>query len=224
MTGQDRARISDRERRAEIGRVRRARTRARIIAAAFELFGAEHGLYARIEEVAKGAGITRATFYDHFSGMAELREAVTYELTHDFLSAVTRTVTRLDDARERSAAAIRFYLHRVRAVPGWGWSLINLSANGVIFGAETQREAEISVQAGIDSGAFDLSDAVVGRDVVLGGTLAAIATMVREEVGADYPERIAATILRGLGADAATAREVAARPLPPLLVDPDLHT
>lgn len=209
--------IADRERRAEIGRLRRARTRARIIAAAFDMFGAENGLYARIEDVAQAAGITRATFYDHFSGMAELREAVTFEVTHDFLSAVTRTVTRLADARERASAAIRFFLHRVRQVPGWGWSLINLSANGVIFGAETQREAELSVQAGIDSGVFDLPDALVGRDLVLGGTLAAIATMVREDVAGDYPERVAAAILRGLGTDAAAAHAVATRALPPLL-------
>jgi hypothetical protein len=34
----------DLERRAEIGRERRARTRARIVAAAFDLFGDENGL------------------------------------------------------------------------------------------------------------------------------------------------------------------------------------
>jgi len=73
----------------ELGKIRRAKTRAKIIAAAFELFGEEEGLYARIEDVSQRAGITRATFYDHFSGMSELRDAVTDEVTHDFLTAVT---------------------------------------------------------------------------------------------------------------------------------------
>jgi hypothetical protein len=57
------------ERRAEIGRERRARTRAKLIAAAFEIFGEENGLYARIEDVCAKAGVTRTTFYDHISGL-----------------------------------------------------------------------------------------------------------------------------------------------------------
>ena len=89
----------DPERRVEIGRERRARTRAKIVAAAFDVFGDEKGLYARIEDVADKAGVTRATFYNHFTGMAELREALTFEVTHDFLNAVTKTISQMPDAQ-----------------------------------------------------------------------------------------------------------------------------
>ncbi len=201
----------------ELGAVRRARTRARVIAGAFELFGEEDGLHARIEDVAQRAGITRATFYDHFSGMAELRDAVTYEVTHDFLTAVSEALARLPDPRERISAAIRFYLHRVRAVPGWGRSLINLSANGIIFGAETFREAEQTVANAIAAGQLTITDAALGRDAILGTTIAAISTMLREERGAAYPEEIVAVILLGLGVRAEDAGEIAARPLPELI-------
>lgn len=200
----------------ELGKARRARTRARIIAAAFELLGEEEGLHARIEDVVQRAGITRTTFYDHFSGMGELREAVSYEVTHDFLTAVTETVSRLPDARERAAAAIRFYMHRVRAVPRWGRSMVNLGASGIIFGAETYRQAGQTVAEGIAAGQFALSDSALGRDMVLGTTIAAIATMLRDSCAADYPEAVAAIILRGLGVPAAMAAEISARPLPPL--------
>ena len=200
----------------ELGKVRRARTRAKIIAAAFELFGNEEGLYARIEEVVRRAGITRTTFYDHFSGMPELREAVTYEVTHDFQTSVTYTVSLLDDARERAAAAIRFYLHRVREVPGWGWSMINLSANGIIFGAETFRHAELTVVEAIASGKLAITDSALGRDCILGTTIAAISTMLRQSKDEDYPEKVAETILVGLGVPAAEAREIANRALPAL--------
>lgn len=204
----------------ELGAVRRARTRARVIAAAFELFGEEDGLHARIEDVAQRAGITRATFYDHFSGMAELRDAVTYEVTHDFLTAVSEALARLPDPRERISAAIRFYLHRVRAVPGWGRSLINLSANGIIFGAETFREAEQTVSNAIAAGQLAITDAALGRDAILGTTIAAISTMLREERGAAYPEEIVTVILLGLGVRAEDAGEIAARPLPELIFAP----
>lgn len=199
-----------------LGAQRRARTRARVIAAAFELFGEEDGLYTRIEDVAQRAGITRATFYDHFSGMADLRDAVTYEVTHDFLTAVSTAILALPDPRERAAAAIRFYLHRVREVPGWGRSMLNLSANGIIFGAETFREAEQTVAQAIAAGQLAVTDTALGRDMILGTTIAAISTMLREERGAAYPETVAAVILVGLGVGASDAREIANRPLPRL--------
>lgn len=211
---------SDKARRLELGRQRRTRTRAKIIAAAFELFGEEDGLHARIEDVSRRAGITRATFYDHFSGMAELREAVTYEVTHDFLTAVSNTIAALPDPRERISVAIRFYLHRVRAVPGWGRSMINLSANGIIFGAETFREAEATVANAMAAGQLTITDSAVGRDTVLGTTIAAFSTLLREERGADYPETVVTVILVGLGVEPADAREIAGRALPELVGSP----
>lgn len=208
---------SDKARRLELGKIRRAKTRAKIIAAAFDLFGTDDGLYARIEEVVQRAGITRTTFYDHFTGMGELREAVTYEVTHDFLTSVNQTTAQLDDPRERAAAAIRFYLHRVRDVPGWGWSMINLSANGIIFGAETYRQAELTVTEAMAAGKLTITDSALGRDAILGTTIAAISTMLREEKSADYPERVVEMILLGLGVAAVDAAGIANRPLPALI-------
>lgn len=210
----------DKEKRLEIGRKRRAKTRANIIGAAFELFGEEAGLYTRIEDIATRAGITRATFYSHFSGLGELREALTYELTHDFLLAVTYTAFLLEDPRERASSAIRFYLRRVLTDQSWGRSMIHLSANGTVFGAETYRQAELTIQHGMQSGVLTISDSAVGRDLVLGTTLAAMATMVNGNCSEDYPELVAASILEGLGVAHERARAIAFRPLPELQADP----
>jgi len=210
------ANAADQERRQEIGRQRRMRTRARIVAAAFDLFGGENGLFVRVEDIASAAGITRQTFYDHFTGMAELREAVTFEVTHDFLLSVSQAVLTLDDPRERAAAAIRFYLGRTRQDARWGWSMINLSNNGIIFGAETHRQAQRTVQEGIDAGRLGVVNSVVGRDLVLGMALAAMATMLREQPGDDFATQVVEATLTGLGVDAADAAILARRPLPPL--------
>jgi AcrR family transcriptional regulator len=96
----------DMKRRAEIGQQKRARTRARILAATFELYGRENGLFTRVEEICLAADVTRQTFYNHFNSMEDLREALTYEVTHDFLVAVTNAVISLPDAAERSSAAM----------------------------------------------------------------------------------------------------------------------
>lgn len=209
--------LIDPERRAEIGRERRTRTRAKIIAAAFELFGDEAGLYTRIEDIADKAGVTRATFYNHFAGMTELRDALTLEVTHDFLEAVTRTISQMPDAADRSACAIRFYLHRARTDPRWGWSMINLSATSLIFGAETFHQAEQTIREGVQQGIFPLPSLDVGRDLLLGTTLAAMGSIVRGGIADDYPERVAASILFGLGVSTDAADRCARQELPELV-------
>lgn len=208
----------DPERRLEIGRERRARTRAKIIAAAFDVFGDEAGLYARIEDVAETAGVTRATFYNHFTGMTELRDALSFEVTHDFLNAVTQVISQMPDVRDRSACAVRFYLRRAQADRRWAWSMINLSASGLIFGAETFRQAEQTVREGVDDRTFPLPSVELGRDLLLGTTLAAMSSIVRGPMPADYPEAVAGYILFGLGVPLEAARACAHQSLPPLAV------
>ena len=209
----------DPKRRVEVGRERRTRTRAKIIAAAFEVLGDEKGLYARIEDVAAKAAVTRATIYNHFAGIAELRDALSFEVTHDFLEAVTATISRISDARDRSALAVRYYLHRARADRRWAWSMINLSAGGVIFGAETFRQAEQTIREGVDEGVFMPPSIDLGRDLLLGTTLAAMGSIVRGDVCDDYPEAIAASILFGLGVQLEQAQACARQPLPSLKTD-----
>ena len=203
-------------RRAEIGRQRRAQTRARIIAAAFDIFGDENGLFARVEDIVEKAGVTRATFYNHFNGMVELREALTHEVTHDFLVAVTSIVSRLPDPRDRSALAIRFYLRRAGSDHRWAWSMLNLSASGYIFGSETYRQAEQTIREGIQDGAFTIACAELGRDILLGSSLAAMGSMMRQAVPENYPESVADHILRALGVPQAEAHSIAHQPMPPI--------
>jgi AcrR family transcriptional regulator len=204
----------DLERRAEIARERRARTRGKLLSAAFDLFGTSDGLYIRPEDVAARAGVTRQTVYNHFAGMAELRAALTHEVTHDYLVRITRTIEQLDDPIARAAAAVRFYLRRAQADPQWAWSMINLSANGPIFGTETSRQAQDTVAAAIAACALPIESSMLGRDILLGSALAAMAAMLRDETPGDYPEQVAERILLGLGVGAERARSVARAPLP----------
>lgn len=193
---------------------RRARTRAKIIAAAFNLFGAHEGVLVRIEDIAALAGVTRMTFYNHFASMAALREAVCFELTHDFLTSVTQTLATLDDPRKQIATAVRLYLSKAGSDSSWARSILNLSSDGIPFGAETFREAEQTMREGIEAGVFQDIESALGRDLVLGTTLAAIAAILRGQTGPEHAERVAAAILRGLGVEAEIARRTAFAPLP----------
>lgn len=202
--------------RVAAGRKRKAENRARIIAAAFTIFGNESGLYARIEDISEQAGVTRATFYNHFAGMTDLREALTHEVSHDFLTAVTATIASMPDARDRSAAAIRYYLRRAMADPQWGWSMLNISATGMIFGAETFHQAGRTLGEGLEAGVFRIASVDLGRDILLGACVAALGTILRGEAARNYPEAVAGHILVALGVPHDQARDTAHRRLPPL--------
>ncbi len=216
MRDRQRAASGKQDRRVQLGEQRRARTRARIITAAFDLYGTDQGSQLRVEDVARQAGVTRATFYGYFTNLHELREAVAFELTHEIFARVVKTHQQLDDPAVQIACAIRFYLGKAKSDRQWAQSVVNISASGKPFGAETFHRAEENVQLGLDAGRFKLWNSTLGRDIVLGTCLAAMCTIIEQETPDIYPELVAGHVLMGLGLELDEARSIATAELPPL--------
>jgi AcrR family transcriptional regulator len=193
---------------------RRERTRRRVLDAAFALMGHERGLAVRIEDICAEAGISRGTFYNYFSGLEQLFDALSFDLSHEFNTAVLATMARMDSMAARTNAAMRYYLERARSNPNWGWAMVNISATGPFFGAETFASALATVEEGIARGEFAIEDARLGRDLILGTALAAMITQLREGTDVDQPKLVARHILRALGVADERVEEVIARPLP----------
>lgn len=206
----------DPRQRAGIGAEKRARTRTALLDAAFALFGRERGLTTRIADVLELAQVSPGTFYNYFKSMEELFDALQYELNHNFNSAVRAELDLLPFAAERTGYAIRYYLMRARLDPKWAWAMVNISAGGIIFGAETYRHAQQTVAEGIEAGEFELTGADSGRDMVLGTTLAAMVTQLRASPSDSYPESVTRHVLRGMGVAKERVEEIIARPLPDL--------
>lgn len=193
---------------------KRARTRAAILDATFQVIGHEHGRLARIEQITEVAKIARPTFYTYFSSMEELFSALSYELSHEFNNAVTAYAQTFANAAETKAFAIRSYLHKAATDHQWGWGMINLSYGAPLFGADTNAAAMATVQEGIESGVFKITDVRLGRDLVLGAALAGMKTLMSEPCPADYAETITRHILISLGVTAARADKLVSTPLP----------
>jgi len=68
------------ERRAEIGRAKRARTKAQLTAAAWALFAKRSWESVTIDEVVQEARVAKGTFYAHFNDLGELAATVADEL------------------------------------------------------------------------------------------------------------------------------------------------
>ncbi len=209
-------RTAHRARRAQIGAARRAKSRNTLLTAAFECYGREGGRIVRIEDVCKAAGVARGTFYNHFDDLEQLRYQLLEEMTGEFDRAVHHMLGALDNAAEQSAVATRYYLHAAAKNPAWGWAMIHSSAPGHTFGEIVWHNCLVTIRRGLDEGLFHISTAEIGRDILMGAVSAAMVSVTRGAVPANYPEEISEHILMSFGMPAEVAHELSNRPLPAL--------
>jgi AcrR family transcriptional regulator len=203
----------DQTRRAEIGAAKRIRTRTELLVTALTLFGRPHGRNTRIEDLCAHAGIARGTFYNYFSGLEAVLEALSDALTRDFDSAVHASFAALPTATERTAAAMRYYLHAPLIDPRWGWAVVNASVGHWLYGEDIAKHVHASIQEGIDSGEFAIDSAAVGKDILLGTGISATITLLGGDAPQDYPEQVARQVLLSLGTSPAIAAKVTGRPM-----------
>jgi AcrR family transcriptional regulator len=206
-------RRSDASHRAQVGAARRARTRKRLLLAALTLFGRPQGRNTRIEDVCRRAQVARGTFYNHFDDLADLLEALCDALTAEFDAAVHATFGQFGTPAQRTAVAIRYYLHAPRIDARWGWALVNSSVGRHLYGAELVRHVRASIQEGIDAGQFRLPSVDVGCDLLLGTSISATLSVLGGAVPGDYPEQVARHLLLALGATGRVAAAATSRPL-----------
>jgi AcrR family transcriptional regulator len=204
-------------RRAELGELKRMRTRAALLRAAISVLGTEGGRVATVDNVISASGMARGTFYNYFESRERLFEAVAYELSHDFNSALDASLVGGADPAKRASTWIRQYLRRVRRDRQWGWAFVNVSLNGPkLFGDESYNEALQTIAAGCATGVFHVGNRDAALNVALGGVLVSAMGILQGPTKPDHPEVTAELVLRALGVPASQAQRVVSQPLPEL--------
>src|SRR3954469_3629386 len=88
-------------------RLRPEERRGLIVAAAAEEFGRCGHRAARMEDIARAAGITKAVLYDHFPSKGALHAEVVRRASDDLVAAVSEAALAEEQPRERFRAALR---------------------------------------------------------------------------------------------------------------------
>lgn len=187
------------ERRAEIGEEKRARTRKEILSAAYSLVSRKDGHLTSIDEIRASARISLGTFYNYFSSINELFDALAYEISHDMNVRIRALLMLMPAGAFRVSAGARLYLHQVRIDQAWGRAMVNLTGTGPQFGLASLQHVTQAIAEGIELGEFQIPNVEVGCDLVMGTVLSAMMSMVRAPFPDDYPEMIVRQILIGLG-------------------------
>lgn len=91
--------------------------RALIVEAAAEEFGRRGHRAARMEDIARAAGVTKAVLYDHFPNKDALHAEVVTKANEDLVTAVVQATLAQDEPRERFRAALRTSFEIIAARP-----------------------------------------------------------------------------------------------------------
>lgn len=202
-------------RRAEIGREKRARTRAQLIAAAHALFARQTVESVTVDDVVTEAGVAKGTFYVHFDDLRSLTAAVAEELIQSIDEAMQPGRLARSDPASRIAFCCSCLIDKALIDPAWASVLarmISASASGSAIARqrhvfEDLSDLSKSLPGGV-SPALSL-EIIVGILIQLAGAFSEGRLSWRDR------EPTIAAILRALGADARQVKSALASLPPP---------
>lgn len=199
--------------RTIVGRNRRAKTIAKIIEAALQVF-AEKGRDAPvIDDFIRAAGIARGTFYNYFKSTDELLQATSTWLTDDLIESIEREIISIPDPVIRHGMGCRLWMRKAESDPAW----CGFVASIWFRGGFTLKAPLRDIRQGIKSGGFSCQNANVAYDLVMGTLHQSMIRFIDSpnlHQRKSYGDKIVGIILQGLGASPAKIDEVMKYPLP----------
>lgn len=200
------------------GARRRQETRARLLHAAREVMGRKGVGATSIQEITETADVGFGSFYNHFPSKEAIADAVMEEAIEGFGEAADRIGEVVDDAAEVLAASIRHAVLRASTDEAWGWFLVRTGLTRTDgFHRGLGRRLARDIQLGIGARRFKSADPTAATIAAGGIVLSLIAARLHGALGKDAPERTATLVLQLLGLTEREAKQVAHRPLPPIV-------
>ena len=154
-------------RRAEIGREKRARTRAQIVEASLILLAERPPEALTVDAIVEAAGVAKGTFYYHFQSVEELVAAVGAKLADSFDELLAPSRLDEPDPIVRMSLAFTKFLEKAINDPLWG-RLVVRSAQ-VPAGLDRIREnLKADLAEAIAQGRLAIQDMELAADIVIG--------------------------------------------------------
>jgi AcrR family transcriptional regulator len=197
-------------RRAEIGREKRARTRAQLVAAASALFARQAVESVTVDDVVREAGVAKGTFYVHFKDLPELTAAVADELVKAIDDLLQPIRLSIDDPALRIAHGCSCFIDRALADPGWAGVAARMAAATATVGEVARRRLLEDIKRYVKSHGEAIS-VEVALEVVVGIMLQVFAAIAVGRLSSRHREGAIAAVLRAIGLDARQVKSVLTR-------------
>lgn len=198
--------------RTLVGIQRRAETRSRIVEAALQVYSRMGADAPVIDDFVKAAGVSRGTFYNHFTTTAELLEATIDFFAEALAQAIVDAIDPAADVVASAATAMRLHLHWVTADP----KVCAFFAKVPRVGEIGRRHAQAQYRRGVASGAFLPMADHAASDLMFGTVNETVRRVARSPDEPKCLDQVVVAVLTGLGVAAPKIQKVMAQPLPPL--------
>ena len=190
----------DLARRAEIGREKRARTRAQIVEAGTMLLAERAPEALTVDAIVEAAGVAKGTFYYHFQSIEELATAVGEKLLESFDDLLAPTRLACQILLRACPSPLPNSSKKAIADPLW--------ARLVIRSAQAPTEFALSVRANLKAdlaearaqGRLTIQDIELAADIGLGTLLGVMRGTLQRRAAPDLVRHALDAALRGLGA------------------------
>ena len=197
----------DLARRAEIGREKRARTRAQIVEAGAMLLAERPLEGLTVDAVVDAAGVAKGTFYYHFQSMEELAAAVGEKLGESFDALLGPARLSLSDPIARLSFAFTQFLEKAIADPVWARLVVQSAQASTEFARSVRAHLTTDLSEARAQGRLTVQDVELAADIVVGIWLQVTRGTLQRRAAPDLAARALDAVLRALGTSPSRERE-----------------
>src|SRR5918994_6291970 len=190
----------DLARRAEIGREKRARTRAQIVEAGAMLL-AERPLEAlTVDVVVEAAGVAKGTFYYHFQSLEELAAAVGEKLGESFDELLAPARLSLPDPVARITFGLTEFMAKALADPIWARLVVQSAHARTEFARIIRENLKTDLNEVKAQGRMVVQDVELAADIVMGIWLQVMRGTLQRAAAPDLTRQALEAVLRAIAA------------------------
>jgi AcrR family transcriptional regulator len=194
--------------RTRVGAERSARTEARILEAALNVFADLGPDAPKIDDFVLAAGISRGTFYNYFDSVEELLEATSEWTTRELVDTIEAALECVDGPALRLGIGLRLCMAKAQSNPTWCRFVARVWKIG---GMEAPRR---DLEDGVRLGVFRAPSTTVALDLLFGGLREALLRMGNGRTPPGYAAEMTELCLQALGTDPRRIAAVMQRELP----------
>ena len=186
-----------------------ARTRAKLMDAAAEVFAQEGFEAASVNEIARRAEVANGTFYVHFKDKESIAAEVAARIGGDITGQIDQAMAEMDDAIERLSFGTRQFIQFGTRQPLWGWVLIRSGS----YLPAMRRQMETHLYADLErcrlQGRISVIVDAFLVDAIMAVVFSALSGRLRGDIGEEAGCKASELILNMLNVPQPLAHEVA---------------
>ena len=202
--------------RTRTGQARRARTRSKILSAAFELFDKRGVDRVTVEDVRERAGLARGSFYNYFVTYEEMLKALASDIAQQINREQSERFESVSNLAERIWSHVRYAILRAASDRSCTEILVRITPLVGPLNEEMRAHAERTVRTSVKSKAIDVPSASVALDLGFGLSTMMWQRALKARIDAKDLEAAGLMLMRAYGVPEVEARRISRLPLPQL--------